>query len=394
MSNVRGSSLSSLSVSGSSGAASGDYDDDDEVKLARGSGVPSVGADGGGGGSDRMVALLERLVSRVERLEEKGPQSRLVRDRPPTPAPPAASSGSASLGLGLRDAVSHHTGSHSMASFLSGGGARRIAPRTASAPVDLVDNDSDDDQNDSAPGPSVAPQATSSAAREHPLFMPLAPSIIHDVGKDGFQAWMRNEAPKEGWKKLRNRNECEVLAQVLDALVVDGDTDAAIEILARRFVGVHRSDQSGNWHFADVLAKDMPKRTLLRPAVLSCVLREAKNLTLLESGGYRAPSGSGSGSGSGGRTQSSRGGDRDGGDRQFGRDDRGGDRRGRGDFRARDGRSAQPYSQTGGDRRDGGGDRRQNFNSNSNSNAASSSSASGSAAAGSSQGAGRGGNGQ
>jgi len=188
---------------------------------------------------------------------------------------------------------------------------------------------------------------------------------------------MRNEAPKDGWKKLRNRNECEVLAQVLDALVVDGDSDAAIEILARRFVGVHRADQSGNWHFADVLAKDMPKRTLLRPAVLSCVLREAKNLTLLESGGYRAPSG--------GRTQSARGGDRGDGDRQFSRDDR--DRRGRGDFRSTDGRSAQPHS--GG--RDGG-DRR-TPNSNSNSNAASSSSASANNG-GSSQGAGRGGNGQ
>lgn len=370
---MSGSSASPAGLSG------GDYDDDDDVKVSRGGAssgpgglgrvgdVPSVGADGGGG-SDRMVALLERLVSRVERLEEKGTQqSRSVRDRPPTPAPLAT------------------TGSHSMASYLSGGAARRIAPRTAAAapaPVDLVENDSEDEPDEPAPTAPVPLQTASSAAREHPLFLPLAPSIIQDVGKDGFQAWMRNEAPKDGWKKLRNRNECEVLAQVLDALVVDQDTDAAIEILARRFVGVHRADQSGNWHFADVLAKDMPKRTLLRPAVLSCVLREAKNLTLLESGGYRAPSASG------GRTQSVRGGDRGGdGDRQFGRDDR--DRRGRGDFRARDGRSAQPHS--GGDRRDGGDRRAQH--SNSNSNATSSSSAS-SAAGGSSQGAGRGGNGQ
>jgi hypothetical protein len=180
MSNVRGSSLSSLSVSGSSlssggaaGAGAGDYDDDgDDVKVFGGapSGgvgrvVPSVGADGGG--SDRMVALLERLVSRVERLEEKGTQqSRSVRDRPPTPAPPAASSAP----LGLRDAVSHHSGSHSMASYLSGGGARRIAPRAAPAPgpVDLVDNDSEDEQDDAAPAASVPLQTASSAARELP----------------------------------------------------------------------------------------------------------------------------------------------------------------------------------------------------------------------------------
>lgn len=79
--------------------------------------------------------------------------------------------------------------------------------------------------------------------------------------------------------------ECEVLAEALDALVLKNDPAAAVEILVRRFVGVRNADKSGNWNFASVLASSMPRRTLLRPSVLSAVLREAKNLSLLENGG-------------------------------------------------------------------------------------------------------------
>ena len=364
MSSAPPSSLASLAVPGHR-ASSPD---------SKESGEPSVASGGvsGGHGDDsksasgtsgvRMAALLERLVDRVERLEaSRVVPSRSVRDRPPTPAA-ASSAASLSLSAGL-------PGSSSMSAFLSGG-ARRVPATSVSAhvPVVSVDSDSEDEVD-----PAPAPQAVSSAAREHPLYVPLAPSIIQDVGKAGFQAWMRAEAPKEEWTKLRNRNECEVLAQALDALVVDRDSEAAIEILARRFVGVKHADKSGNWHFADVLAKDMPKRTLLRPSVLSCVLREAKNLTLLESGGYRGTQAGGSSSG--------RGGDR-------GRDDdHQSYRGGRGAFRARGGRSAQPNS--GG----GGGGRGSHGQANTNSNATSSSATS-AAGGGSSQGAGRGGNGQ
>jgi hypothetical protein len=374
---LRTSSLSSLaaasqSVGNSDAVVSGD-------RPSASGGVGSASSGSGSGDSARIAGLLERLVDRVERLEEKQSQSgRLVRDRPPTPAPLASSSASLSLS-GPSGGHGSSLNPNSMSAFLSagggsGGGARRGAVRE----VVTVDSDSEDEK-DAAPTAHHVASLASSAAREHPLFMPLAPSIIQDVGKAGFQAWLRAEAPKEEWKKIRNRNECELLAQALDALVLDNDADAAIEILARRFVGVKHADQSGNWHFADVLAKDMPKRTLLRPSVLSCVLREAKNLTLLESGGYR-------GSG-GGRNQ-------DGGDRQFRRDGR--DGRGRDDFRARGGRSAQPNS--GGDGRRGGGRFQGQANSNnSNSNSTSSSAAASSANnnhGGSTQGAGRGGNGQ
>ena len=190
---------------------------------------------------------------------------------------------------------------------------------------------------------------------------------------------MRSEAPKEEWTKLRNRNECEVLAQVLDALVLDHDSTAAIEILARRFVGVKHADKSGNWHFADVLAKDMPKRTLLRPSVLSSVLREAKNLTLLENGGYNRAGGSSSSSAAGRNDRGGRDGDR----QSF--------RGGRNDFRSRGGRSAQPNSGGGG----GYNGNRQNTNS-SSSNATSNSgpSSAASAAGSASQNTGRGGQGQ
>ena len=351
----------------SSLAALGHADVDEKE---RSSGVGSSSADVpnavSADGSDRMATLLELLVNRVERLEaSRAAPSRSVQDRPPTPAPiPSASLSVSSASL---------SGPRSMSAFLSGS-ARRVpiaAPNvvapSARVPITVPDSDSEDESD-----PTASAQTSSSAAREHPLYGPQAPAIIQDVGKAGFQAWMRTEAPKEEWTKLRNRNECEVLAQALDALVLDHDSQAAIEILARRFVGVKHADKSGNWHFADVLAKDMPKRTLLRPAVLSSVLREAKNLTLLESGGYRA--------GGGGRAQSDHG-SRDGDRQSF--------RGGRGDFRSRGGRSAQPNS---GGAQGGGGDRRQNTNS---SNATSSSATNAATSGGSSsQGTGRGGNGQ
>jgi hypothetical protein len=123
----------------------------------------------------------------------------------------------------------------------------------------------------------------------HPLFARLAPDIITDVGPSGFREWLRVEAPADGWTNKRNLYECEALAEALDELVFKGDADAATEILVRRFVGVRNADRSGNWNFAQVLAKNMPRRTLMRPAVMSAVLREAKNLSLLESGGRIAP---------------------------------------------------------------------------------------------------------
>jgi hypothetical protein len=378
MSSNRSSSLAALPVANSS---SSDIDSKDSVDRPNVPGVVPGGSRGGSdSGSDRMVSLLERLVDRVERLEaSQVGSSRSVRDRPPTPALPATVPASLSLSGGAAGPIGS-----SMSAYLSGGhrAARRV-PSVLARPAhdSALDSDSEEEQESSPAAPAAA-----TVGREHPLFAALAPSIIQDVGKQGFQAWMRSEAPKEEWNKLRNRNECEVLAQVLDALVLDRDSDSAIEILVRRFVGVKHADHSGNWNFADVLAKDMPKRTLLRPAVLSCVLREAKNLTLLESGGYRA-------SGSQQTGRSDRGRDGRDTDRQFGRDgDRQFNRDGRGSGRG--GRFAQPNAGASG----GGGGRFQSnansHSSSSNSNSNSTSSSAASAGGGSSQGAGRSGNGQ
>jgi len=388
------SSLASLPLVSAVSGAESDADVKESVRGAAARTTSASAVSAGslstfGAGSERVAALLERLVDRVERLEaSRESTSRSVRERPPTPALPAASS-AAAVSLGLS---AGHSGPRSMSAYLSGG-ARRVPIASSSAAAQNArvsgmdqDSDSDEDLDMDQPNAPAAQPTVSQTVREHPLFVPLAPSIIQDVGKAGFQAWMRAEAPKEEWTKLRNRNECEVLAQVLDALVLDHDSTAAIEILARRFVGVKHADKSGNWHFADVLAKDMPKRTLLRPSVLSSVLREAKNLTLLENGGYnRAGGGSGSGNGSA-AGRNDRGG-RDGDRQSF--------RGGRNDFRARGGRSAQPNSGGGGGYGNGGngGDRRQNANNSSNATSNSGpSSAAGSAAA--SQNTGRGGQGQ
>jgi hypothetical protein len=150
------------------------------------------------------------------------------------------------------------------------------------------------------------------APRPHPLFERLAPQIIEDVGPAGFKEWLRTDAPATGWRNNRNQKECATLAEALDALVLSKDVELAKEILARRFVGVWNADKSGNWNVAEVLAQSMPRRTLLRPSVISAVLREAKNLSLLEAGGLRigARSGSGASSGSSSSTRATGNGNR------------------------------------------------------------------------------------
>jgi hypothetical protein len=200
----------------------------------------------------------------MDKLENNS-NMRPVTDRVATPHPVAGSrsSGAASIGLATESGVP-------VSQFLFG--------------------DDNGDEPDAGGDLGGKAESSSSAVNppQHPLFQRLAPQIIEDVGPAGFKEWMRTEAPAGEWSNNRNLRECEVLADALDALVLRKDADLATEILARRFVGVRNADVSGNWNFATVLAKNMSKRTLLRPQVMSAVLREAKNMSLLENGG-KAP---------------------------------------------------------------------------------------------------------
>lgn len=234
-------------------------------------------AGGAGGEADRLTTLLESLVARIDRLE----RSKAVKERTPTPR--HAASAAAASAAPARVPRARSSSGQSVDAFLFGSGDDADDTGDAADEADSKYTAANlvAAGQDSAPPPSGPPT--------HPLFTRLAPDVIADVGAAGFRSWLRVEAPTETWNNTRNLRECEILAEALDELVFKGDTDAAVEILVRRFVGVRNADTSRNWNFAQVLSKDMPRRTLMRPAVMSAVLREAKNLSLLENGG-RLPS--------------------------------------------------------------------------------------------------------
>jgi len=232
--------------------------------------------------SASLEDTLKALVARMEAIERK--------NRPPTPHPVRVLAGSGPSG-GAR--------SQSVADYL-GSGAGRVPSLGAEAKVDgdddLYDVDDGDQQPPLAPAASTSTPTTSAAAPVHPLHGRLAPSVLEDLGSSSFRDWLRTEAPQDSWNNPRNLREVTVLADAMDALV-NGDSDGAMEILVRRFLGVRHADIYGNWNYAAALSADLPRRTLLRPSVLSAVLREAKNLSLLEN---RQSSGRGGGSGTGG----------------------------------------------------------------------------------------------
>jgi hypothetical protein len=217
--------------------------------------------------NNNLEVMLKSLLDRMDRLEASKSVSSgsSVSYRVSTPHPVAS----------VRSAGISRGGGLPVSQFLFGSDDGDVG---VSAGDDGIDVNGD-------PITSASSSVSASTPPSHPLFQKLAPQIIEDVGSAGFKEWLRTEAPTDQWTNKRNLHECEVLAEALDALVLKGDSDLAIEILARRFVGVRNADVSGNWNFASVLAKNMSRRTLLRPQVMSAVLREAKNLSLLENGG-------------------------------------------------------------------------------------------------------------
>jgi hypothetical protein len=193
---------------------------------------------------EEMKGMLQTILTRLAALE-KSTKARSTPKAPKAQRP-------TSSGVSVSD-------------FLDAGGVREM------------------EDEDEVPASSAAAPPT---VRPHPLHERLAPQVVQDIGSGGFREWMRTEVVE--WRNSRNKNECAVLADALDALL-RGDEEEATEILVRRFVGVVNADKSGNWNYASVLASDMPRRTLLRPQVMSAVLREAKNLSILESGGAARP---------------------------------------------------------------------------------------------------------
>lgn len=95
------------------------------------------------------------------------------------------------------------------------------------------------------------------------------------------------------WNRERNKHECETLAMAIDALLHEGlATDSkGLDILFRRFVGVHLADaMQNNFHLCDALQFSAPNMSLLPRHIFAKTMKSAKQMESLmkpkTSGGF------------------------------------------------------------------------------------------------------------
>lgn len=117
---------------------------------------------------------------------------------------------------------------------------------------------------------SQAPSSGSGALRERLATHMLAQSALYG----SLQAWARMVQ----FNTLRNRNECEAIAQGVDALLKEGvpATSTGVEILLRRLAGVHMADQSGTWGVADAISWTAHGGSLLPRNVMRAAYKDAE----------------------------------------------------------------------------------------------------------------------
>lgn len=91
-----------------------------------------------------------------------------------------------------------------------------------------------------------------------------------------LQAWVRVTQ----WNSVRNRYECEPLAQGIDALLAEGvpRDSIGLEILLRRLTGVHLADSTGAWGVADAVAWMPHGGSLLPRNVMRAAYKDAEAL--------------------------------------------------------------------------------------------------------------------
>lgn len=144
--------------------------------------------------------------------------------------------------------------------------AAQVAPRRSrpapAASRDLYDDDADEDHG----GPRYA---GGGSVRLAPMVIERALSTASSV-----LGWVIAHE----WKMVRNRKEAEVLAQAIDAAMIEGldpETSDTLEILARRIAGLGEADRSGNWAMCDAVQLPTSASHLLDLATLEKVARSA-----------------------------------------------------------------------------------------------------------------------
>lgn len=90
------------------------------------------------------------------------------------------------------------------------------------------------------------------------------------------------------FKHDRNKYECVSIATAIDELIREGTIDVyssvAVEILLRRFVGVHLADETGSWALCDALEFNNNTHSLLPDYVLSRAMQKGLQLEKLGNG--------------------------------------------------------------------------------------------------------------
>jgi hypothetical protein len=102
----------------------------------------------------------------------------------------------------------------------------------------------------------------------------IAPGVLHKLGSNpnALLEWVKPQY----FKEQRNKRECLVLAQAVQA-ILEEDSDIALEIIVRRLLGVHAADKNNNWHFCSALEFDDSSVSLIPQSTLTrCVTRAAQ----------------------------------------------------------------------------------------------------------------------
>jgi hypothetical protein len=124
------------------------------------------------------------------------------------------------------------------------------------------------------------------------------------------------------WKSVRNKHECEALAQILDQLATLDPVIAKVpaiykakDLAMRRYAGVQMADNLGRWEVCSALQGSAADNSLLPRSAMVKTLKDARLFTNLEARGPGAVSASSAAGGPTGRRRSPWSGQRDGNNR-------------------------------------------------------------------------------
>jgi hypothetical protein len=173
--------------------------------------------------------------------------------------------------------------------------ARSPSPSSSSSSSDSSSSSGDDESSSSSSDDDRFNSLTGDA-----LSGRIAKSVRKRLPNCTFVHYVERIA---SFNQERNRHECHAIAQALDRLEHEGKSyrELSMEILVRRFTGVHAADVSNSWKVAESIAWNERGTTLLPTAALNKVMKQTAAIKTLQQGGGAYGASSYSSASSGGR---------------------------------------------------------------------------------------------